>query len=155
MNRARKPVRIVPKGWGREVWIANGDLYCGKILEIRKGKRCSLHYHKLKTESFYLRSGKLLVRVKESPESETIEEFELVPANAWTSRLAWCIRWKRSRMPSCSSFRPSTSTATRIGWSPAIESERGPQGPSAGAAKCKDGAQFVCPEGLLLALRAV
>ena len=77
MNRARKPVRIVPKGWGREVWIANGDLYCGKILEIRKGKKCSLHYHKLKTESFYLRSGKLLVRVKESPESETIEEFEL------------------------------------------------------------------------------
>jgi mannose-6-phosphate isomerase len=78
MNRARKPVQIVPKGWGREIWIANGDLYCGKILEIRKGKKCSLHYHKLKTESFYLRSGKLKVRIKESPGSETIEEFELV-----------------------------------------------------------------------------
>jgi len=78
MNRARKPVRIVPKGWGREVWIVNGDLYCGKILEIRKGKRCSLHFHKLKTESFYLRAGRLKVRVKESPESEVIEEFELV-----------------------------------------------------------------------------
>src|SRR5271155_4461780 len=78
MKHARQPVRIVPKGWGREVWIANGDLYCGKILEIRKGKKCSLHFHKLKTESFYLRSGKLLVRVKELPESETIEEFELV-----------------------------------------------------------------------------
>src|ERR1700678_1697209 len=77
MNRARKPVRIVPKGWGREVWIANGDLYCGKILEIRKGKKCSLHYHKIKTESFYLRSGRLLIRVKESPESPTIEEFVL------------------------------------------------------------------------------
>ncbi len=25
MNRIRKPVRIVPKGWGREVRIANGD----------------------------------------------------------------------------------------------------------------------------------
>ena len=48
MNKAREPVRIVPKGWGREVWIANGEQYCGKILEIRKGKRCSLHYHKLK-----------------------------------------------------------------------------------------------------------
>jgi mannose-6-phosphate isomerase-like protein (cupin superfamily) len=78
MNRARQPVRIVPKGWGREVWIANGDLYCGKILEIRKGKKCSLHFHKIKTESFYLRTGKLIVRVKESPESATIEEFELV-----------------------------------------------------------------------------
>src|ERR1700720_3915031 len=77
MNRARKPVRIVPKGWGREIWIVNGDLYCRKILEIRKGKRCSLHFHKLKTESFYLRAGRLKVRVKESPESEVIEEFEL------------------------------------------------------------------------------
>lgn len=77
MNRARGPVRIVPKGWGREVWIANGELYCGKILEIRQGKRCSLHFHKLKTESFYLRSGRLMVRVKESEDSEIIEEFEL------------------------------------------------------------------------------
>jgi mannose-6-phosphate isomerase-like protein (cupin superfamily) len=77
MSRARKPIRIVPKGWGREVWIANNRLYCGKILEIRKGKRCSLHFHKLKTESFYLRVGRLKVRVKESPESETMEEFEL------------------------------------------------------------------------------
>lgn len=78
MSRARQPVRIVPKGWGREVWIANGSLYCGKILEIRKGKRSSLHYHKLKTESFYLRAGRLKVRVKESPESTVVEEFELV-----------------------------------------------------------------------------
>ena len=77
MGNARKPIRIVPKGWGREVWIANNDLYCGKILEIRKGKRCSLHFHKLKTESFYLRVGRLKVRVKKSPESETMEEFEL------------------------------------------------------------------------------
>ena len=49
MKRVREPVRIVPKGWGREVWIANGDLYCGKILEINKGKRLSLHYHKIKS----------------------------------------------------------------------------------------------------------
>jgi mannose-6-phosphate isomerase-like protein (cupin superfamily) len=77
MSRVRKPIQIVPKGWGREVWIANNDLYCGKILEIRRGKRCSLHFHKLKTESFYLRVGRLKVHVKESPESETMEEFEL------------------------------------------------------------------------------
>jgi len=79
MSRARQPIRIVPKKWGREVWIANGPLYCGKILEIDQGKRCSLHYHQLKTESFYLRSGRLKVRVKECPEAVVIEEFELVP----------------------------------------------------------------------------
>jgi mannose-6-phosphate isomerase-like protein (cupin superfamily) len=77
MNRARQPIRIVPKGWGREVWIANNELYCGKILEIKQGKRCSLHYHKLKNESFYLRSGRLLVRVKENADSTVVEEFEM------------------------------------------------------------------------------
>src|SRR3989442_1625546 len=81
ISRARRPVRIVPKGWGREIWIANGPLYCGKILEIDRGKRCSLHYHRLKTESFYLRSGQLKVRLKESPEAIIVEEFELFPGD--------------------------------------------------------------------------
>lgn len=77
MNRARQPVNFETKVWGREIWIANNELYCGKILEIKKGKRCSLHFHKLKTESFYLRAGRLKVRVRESPESNVTEEFEL------------------------------------------------------------------------------
>jgi mannose-6-phosphate isomerase-like protein (cupin superfamily) len=77
MSRARQPVRFVAKGWGREVWIANNQLYCGKILEIRKGKRCSFHFHELKTESFYLRTGLLKVRVRQSPDSPNVEEFEL------------------------------------------------------------------------------
>src|SRR5260221_2159544 len=79
MSRVRKPVHIAPKGWGREIWIANNPLYCGKILEIKKGKRCSLHYHKLKTESFYLRAGRLMVKIKESPDAVSVEEFELGP----------------------------------------------------------------------------
>lgn len=74
---ARPPIHIEPKGWGREVWIANNTRYSGKILEIRKGKRCSLHFHKLKSESFYLRAGRLRIRLKESAQSETIRDFEL------------------------------------------------------------------------------
>jgi mannose-6-phosphate isomerase-like protein (cupin superfamily) len=81
MSRVRKPVHVEPKGWGREVWIANNDRYCGKILEIKRGKRCSLHYHKLKTETFFLRAGKLKVRIKESPASEKTEEFVLNPGD--------------------------------------------------------------------------
>lgn len=81
MNRARQPVRIVPKGWGREVWIANNDLYCGKILEIRKGKRCSLHYHQIKNETFFLRAGRMLVRVKEQADGDVVEEFEMAPGD--------------------------------------------------------------------------
>lgn len=75
MCRPRQPLHIEPKGWGQEIWIANSPLYCGKILQIRKGRRCSLHYHKLKTESFYLQCGRLLIRLMRSPQSETIEEF--------------------------------------------------------------------------------
>ncbi|MBV8137940.1 MAG: cupin domain-containing protein [Deltaproteobacteria bacterium] len=73
----RAPEHIEPKGWGREVWIANNAKYCGKILEIRKGKRCSFHFHKLKSESFYLRRGQLRIRLKESIDAETIREFDL------------------------------------------------------------------------------
>src|SRR5262249_27199605 len=69
MTRTRGPVNIVPKSWGRELWIVNNELYCGKILEIHQGSRCSLHFHKLKTETFYLHSGRLRVRVKQAPES--------------------------------------------------------------------------------------
>jgi mannose-6-phosphate isomerase-like protein (cupin superfamily) len=75
-RRARDPVNVVSKGWGGEVWIANNELYCGKILRFEKGKRCSLHFHKLKTESFYLHSGRLLLRIMESADA-LVEEFEL------------------------------------------------------------------------------
>ena len=81
MNRARQPVNIVPKGWGREVWIANNEQYCGKILEIKKGKRCSFHFHQIKNETFFLRSGRLLVRVKENADAAVIEEFEMGPGD--------------------------------------------------------------------------
>lgn len=77
MQRVRAPVHIVPKGWGREVWIANGERYCGKILEIQKGKKCSLHFHKLKDESFYLRAGRLLLKIMASPDASAVEEFVL------------------------------------------------------------------------------
>ena len=70
MTRPRQPVHIEPKGWGREVWIANSPSYCGKILEIKKGKKCSLHFHKLKTESFISMRGRLKVRVKESHDQQ-------------------------------------------------------------------------------------
>jgi len=79
MTRAREPVHVEPKGWGREVWIANSPFFCGKILEIKRGKKCSLHFHKLKTESFYLRAGHLRIRVKESHSDQKVEEFELRP----------------------------------------------------------------------------
>ncbi|MCD6120090.1 cupin domain-containing protein [bacterium] len=56
-------IKYVPKGWGGEYWIHNDELYCGKKLILKAGKRCSLHYHKLKTETFYVQSGKLKMEI--------------------------------------------------------------------------------------------
>lgn len=50
---------FVSKGWGYEKIIVSGPLYCGKILRFVKGKSCSLHYHRRKTETFHLLSGRL------------------------------------------------------------------------------------------------
>ena len=54
-------IKHVPKGWGYERWIVNTKDYCGKLLFIEEGKRCSWHYHKIKDETFYLQSGKILL----------------------------------------------------------------------------------------------
>ena len=56
-------VKIIPKVWGKEIWMANTELYCGKKLILQKGKRCSLHYHKNKDETFYIDTGKVLMEV--------------------------------------------------------------------------------------------
>lgn len=57
--RLDEVVKVVPKGWGEERWLHNDELYCGKLLVLEQGKSCSLHYHKLKTETFYIARGHL------------------------------------------------------------------------------------------------
>jgi len=51
-------VKVVKKGWGEELWIVNLK-YCGKILTLKKGKKCSIHFHNEKDETFYVLSGKI------------------------------------------------------------------------------------------------
>ncbi len=45
------------KKWGSETWLANNSKYCGKILYLKHGYRCSIHNHKKKDETFYILSG--------------------------------------------------------------------------------------------------
>jgi len=45
------------KNWGNELWIANTSLYCGKILNLNEGWQCSIHFHKVKDETFYILGG--------------------------------------------------------------------------------------------------
>lgn len=48
---------IHPKNWGKETWIINTDNYCMKVLEVYKNRMCSIHYHRMKDETFHIVKG--------------------------------------------------------------------------------------------------
>lgn len=58
---------IVEKSWGKEEWIVNNELYCGKILTCIRGKWSSnglYHYHKLKDETFHILQGSVILDIE-------------------------------------------------------------------------------------------
>lgn len=71
----------IDKVWGYEEEIVNTSEYCGKFLYLDKGKRSSLHFHKIKDETFYILSGKVLMElsneviVMEKGKSKRIKPF--------------------------------------------------------------------------------
>ena len=69
------------KGWGHELWMVNCDKYCGKILHFETGKKCSWHYHKVKHETFYLQSGKLLITYGEEDDISKAKSKTMVPGD--------------------------------------------------------------------------
>lgn len=77
------------KGWGYEDWIANKKEYCGKLLLFEKGKKCSIHYHKLKDETFFLFSGKLKVLLSDSLEDYEAGKKEEIILNAGECLYIW------------------------------------------------------------------
>jgi mannose-6-phosphate isomerase-like protein (cupin superfamily) len=73
--------KIVPKLWGSEEWIVNNNLYCQKILLIKEGYQCSLHYHSIKDETFYVLEGEIELElgVRENPlEKVTLKEGDAI-----------------------------------------------------------------------------
>jgi mannose-6-phosphate isomerase-like protein (cupin superfamily) len=59
----RNAVRVVEKPWGREVWLVVEREYAGKLLEVKKGNRLSLQYHKRKKESMFVLEGRAVLTV--------------------------------------------------------------------------------------------
>ena len=49
------------KGWGTEAYLLNNLNLCCKILTIKPGKRCSMHFHKNKSEIFFIIQGSMLL----------------------------------------------------------------------------------------------
>ena len=74
-------INHVSKGWGYEKWIVNKEEYCGKLLFLKKGKRCSWHYHKIKDETFYLQSGKVMLYYSDSDDFSCANNLVLNPGD--------------------------------------------------------------------------
>ena len=55
--------KIIRKKWGHEEIIVNTELYCMKYLILKKDYFCSLHYHILKDETFYVDEGKVQLQI--------------------------------------------------------------------------------------------
>jgi len=61
---------IVNKPWGHENIWALTEKYVGKILHIKKGKRLSLQFHKIKEETIMVLEGKLELILEEGSQRE-------------------------------------------------------------------------------------
>ncbi len=59
-------IKFVPKVWGSEEWLVNNEKYCAKFLNLVRGYQCSLHYHKLKDETFYVLDGKVEIELQDN-----------------------------------------------------------------------------------------
>ena len=57
-------MNIVKKPYGEEQWIVNRE-YAGKKIVLYKNHRGSLHFHKLKDETFYIIKGLVLLELNE------------------------------------------------------------------------------------------
>ena len=65
-------LKFVRKVWGSEEWLVNNDLYCSKYLNLAKGYQCSLHYHKIKDETFYVLDGTIELELRENDRPVTM-----------------------------------------------------------------------------------
>ena len=62
MMAEENTVDVHPKVWGEEHWIVNKS-YCGKMLILNRGFRCSIHWHEFKDEVFYVAGGRVPMEV--------------------------------------------------------------------------------------------
>lgn len=73
-----QPIKTVEKVWGVEKWLVNNKDYCAKILEVKEGFRCSLHYHPRKHETFIVLRGSVRLEFCGNNDKETVTSL-LIP----------------------------------------------------------------------------
>ena len=80
------PTRLeghIKKGWGYELIWATNEKYCGKIMIFDKvGAKFSMHFHKEKDETWFVNSGRFLLRWINTETADLIEQ-ELKDGDTW------------------------------------------------------------------------
>ena len=56
-------IKEVQKLWGTELWHHNDSQYCMKSLVIQPGAVSSLHYHRVKRETFLVTRARVMLEV--------------------------------------------------------------------------------------------
>lgn len=73
---------FVPKGWGSELIFATNDKYCGKLLNFNEGAKFSMHFHHQKEETWYVQSGKFVVKCIDTKDASQYVQ-ELNQGDVW------------------------------------------------------------------------
>jgi len=76
---------LVPKGWGSEFIWATNDRYCGKFMNFETGGKFSMHFHRDKEETWYIQSGRFIVRWIDTNTAELYEK-ELRDGMIWHNK---------------------------------------------------------------------
>ena len=72
----------VEKGWGSELIFASNDKYCGKLLKFNTDSKFSMHFHAEKDETWYVLSGKFLIKWIDTGIAKQYEE-EISEGATW------------------------------------------------------------------------
>jgi len=83
---APENVKVVPKPWGEERWLAHTERYAGKLLVLKKGHRLSLQYHERKHETQYVDSGRIKYTLGSVDRPGEYEEVSSTRSAASTGR---------------------------------------------------------------------
>lgn len=73
---------FVEKGWGHELIWATTDKYCGKLLKFNKDAKFSMHFHAEKDETWYVLSGKFIIKYIDT-NNATVHEMILDEGTTW------------------------------------------------------------------------
>jgi mannose-6-phosphate isomerase-like protein (cupin superfamily) len=72
----------VKKGWGNELIWATNNKYCGKLMQFNTGAKFSMHFHGIKDETWYVLSGRFIVKTID-PKDATLKESILDTGGTW------------------------------------------------------------------------